>query len=83
MEAEKNTKIIKAVVQPASGSHNPSKLMGMLGGNPLIKMTRFGIRFQAEEYNSTMLEEMEECALSSSEAAYEKRWQQFPMVFMA
>ena len=45
--------------------------MGMLGENPSLQMYWLGSSFKYEEYNSMMLEAMEEYALSYEEVDYE------------
>ena len=59
VESEKKIIAIKAAVQPASGSHNPGKFIGMLGGNPSIQMDGLGSRFQAPDNNYMVAEALE------------------------
>ena len=51
VEAEKKTRIIKAAVQPASGSRHPKKLTGMLAGNPSTQMSGLGRAFTTRKAN--------------------------------
>ena len=71
MEAEKNIRKIIVAVQPDSGSRHPMTFVGILGGNPSIKMAGMVSLFQSEEYNSIRLYALEEYALTSLEAACE------------
>ena len=48
-EAEKKTRTIKAAVQLEIVSHHPRTFMGMIGGNPSIKMDELGRSFQSDE----------------------------------
>ena len=71
VEAENNTKTIKVLVQPGSGSHHPKTFIGTLEGNPSTQMYELGSSFQSDEINSMVAESIEEYALASAEAAYE------------
>ena len=59
VESEKKVIAIKAIVQPASGNHNPRKFIGMLGGNPSIQMAGLGSIFQAPDNNYMVAEALE------------------------
>ena len=69
VEAEKNTRTIKAVVQPAIRSRHPSTFMGMIAGNPSTQMAGLGSSFQYKERKYIVAEAMEEYALASAEAS--------------
>ena len=56
--------------------------MGMIGGNPSVKMAGLGSRFQYEEYKYMISEAQEEYALASAGSAYEQPGQQEPMGLM-
>ena len=71
VKSEKNTRTIKASVQPSSGILHNKKYIGMLGGNPSTQIAGLGIIFEYEESNSMVSEAMEEYALASAEADYE------------
>ena len=71
VEAENNTKTIKVLVQPGSGSHHTKTFIGTLEGNPSTQIYELGSSFQSDEINSMVAESIEEYALASAEAAYE------------
>ena len=71
VEAEKNTRTIKAAVQPTSGSLHPKRFMGILPGNPSTNFFGLGSIFQYKERNYMVAKAMEEYKLSSEEGAYE------------
>ena len=54
----------------------------MLAGNPSTQTDGFGSRFQYEESNYMVAEEMEEHALASAEAAYKYPGELTPIGFM-
>ena len=83
MEAENNTRTIKAAVQPAIRIRHPKKTTGLLGGNPSTKMSVLGSSFKYEESNYMVAGAMEEHALASSEEAYEYPGGHAPMGFTA
>ena len=58
VEAEKNTRTMKAAVKPVIGIHQPRIFMGMFGGNTSTKMAGLGSSFKYEEINSMLAEEM-------------------------
>ena len=71
VEAENNTKTIKVLVQPGSGSHHTKTFIGTLEGNPSTQIYELGSSFQSDEINYMVAESIEEYALASAEAAYE------------
>ena len=71
VESEKKTRTIKMGVEPDIGSRHIRTFMGMLGGNPSIKMAGLGGRFQFKEKNSMVTELLKYNALASAEAYYE------------
>ena len=56
--------------------------MGIIGERPSTKMAGFGSRFQYEESNYMVSEDMEEYVLYDEEAAYKYTGEQVPMGFM-
>ena len=56
--------------------------MGIICGNPSTQMDGLVSSFQSKESNSMLAEEMDQFALTSTEAAYEDPGEQAPMVFM-
>ena len=83
VEPEKKTRTIKMGVEPDIGSRLIRTVMGMLEGNPSIKMAGLGGRFQFKEKNSMVAELLEYNALAYAEASYEYPGEQVIMGLMA
>ena len=65
VEAEKDTRMIKAAVHPEGGALNPRLFIGMLGGILSIQMTILGGSFQVEVNKPMLSELMEICDRNS------------------
>ena len=83
VESENNTRTIESALQTEGVSLHHRTLMSMPGGRPSIKTSGLKSSFQSEENNSMVAKQMEEYALTSSEAAYENLGEQTPMGFMS